>query len=280
MQESVANEHVERIVRNSGSSFYSAMRVLPPAKRAGMYAVYAFCREVDDIADEPGREADKRARLAAWRKEIDLLYDGRPETAVGSALTGPVKAFGLRKDTFLAVIEGMEIDSAERLRMADMAALESYCDKVACAVGRLSNPVFGIEEEKGEPVAVALGQALQLTNILRDLAEDAALNRLYLPRDLLERYGIPDEDAAIALAHPRFSEACDELAGLAERRFAEAAAALDRCDRRIMRPAIMMMAVYRRILRKLRQRGWLRLNEPVSLGAAEKLWIILRFGVV
>lgn len=280
MRDVDAKAYVADVVQRSGSSFASAMRILPPAKRDGMYAVYAFCREVDDIADARGRESDKRAKLSEWRAEIDLVYEGRPETPVGRALLGPVRVFGLKRETFLAVIEGMEIDSAEKLRLPDMAALEAYCDKVACAVGRLSNPVFGVEERLGEPVAVALGQALQLTNILRDLAEDATLNRLYLPHDLLMRFDIPDRDAAAAIAHARFPEACDELATLAARRFAEAEAALARCDRRIMRPAIMMMAVYRSILRKLRRRGWRRLDEPVSLGTAEKLWILLRYGVL
>jgi len=280
MRDIEANAYVADVVQRSGSSFVSAMRILPPAKREGMYAVYAFCREVDDIADAPGREADKLTRLGEWRQEIDRLFEGRPETPVGRALLGPVRVFGLRREVFLAVIEGMEIDSAERLRLPDMAALESYCDKVACAVGRLSNPVFGVEDSLGEPVAVALGQALQLTNILRDLAEDAALNRLYLPHDLLVRFDIPDDDVAAALNHRRFPEACDVLAALAARRFAEAEAALARCDRRIMRPAIMMMAVYRRILHKLRQRGWRALDRPVSLGTAEKLWILLRYGIL
>ena len=280
MRDIDAKAYVADVVQRSGSSFASAMRILPPEKRDGMYAVYAFCREVDDIADAPGPAAGKLAKLAEWRAEIDRLFEGRPETPVGRALLGPIKTYGLRREVFLAVIEGMEIDSAEKLRLPDMPALEAYCDKVACAVGRLSNPVFGVENGLGEPVAVSLGHALQLTNILRDLAEDAALNRLYLPHDLLMRFDIPDNDAAAALRHSRFPEACDVLATLAARRFAEAETALARCDRRIMRPAIMMMAVYRTILHKLRQRGWRRLDQPVGLGTAEKLWIFIRYALL
>jgi phytoene synthase len=273
-------EYVADLVRRSGSSFYAAMRILPPEKRAGMYAVYAFCREVDDIADEPAPEAEKRARLAEWRAEIDRLFAGAPETVVGRALTEPLRTFGLKRETFLAVIEGMEIDSAQKLRLPDMAALESYCDRVACAVGRLSNRVFGVSDGEGEPVAIALGQALQLTNILRDLAEDAALDRLYLPHDLLAAHGIPDDSAASALAHPAFPAACEVLAELAARRYVEAEAALARCDRRTMRPAIMMMGVYRTVFGKLRRRGWRRLNEPVGLNILEKLWILLRHSLI
>jgi phytoene synthase len=280
MRDIDAKAYVADVVQRSGSSFVSAMRILPPAKRDGMYAVYAFCREVDDIADAPGAAAEKRRKLAEWRAEIDRLFDGRPETPIGRALLDPVRVYGLRREVFLAVIAGMEIDSADRLRLPDMAALEDYCDKVACAVGRLSNPVFGVEDGLGEPVAVALGHALQLTNILRDLAEDAALNRLYVPHELLMRFDIPDDDAAAALGHIRFPEACDLLATLAARRFSEAEAALARCNRRIMRPAIMMMAVYRAMLGKLRRRGWRDLDRPVGLGAAEKLWIFVRYAVL
>jgi phytoene synthase len=280
MRDIDAKAYVADVVQRSGSSFVSAMRILPPARRDGMYAVYAFCREVDDIADAPGAAAEKRRKLAEWRAEIDRLFDGRPETPIGRALLDPVRVYGLRREVFLAVIAGMEIDSADRLRLPDMAALEDYCDKVACAVGRLSNPVFGIEDGLGEPVAVALGHALQLTNILRDLAEDAALNRLYVPHELLMRFDIPDDDATAALGHIRFPEACDVLATLAARRFAEAETALARCNRRIMRPAIMMMAVYRAMLGKLRRRGWRDLDRPVGLGAAEKLWIFVRYAVL
>jgi phytoene synthase len=280
MRDIDAKAYVADVVQRSGSSFVSAMRILPPAKRDGMYAVYAFCREVDDIADAPGAAAEKRRKLAEWRAEIDRLFDGRPETPIGRALLDPVRVYGLRREVFLAVVAGMEIDSADRLRLPDMAALEDYCDKVACAVGRLSNPVFGVEDGLGEPVAVALGHALQLTNILRDLAEDAALNRLYVPHELLMRFDIPDDDATAALGHIRFPEACDVLATLAARRFAEAETALARCNRRIMRPAIMMMAVYRAMLGKLRRRGWRDLDRPVGLGAAEKLWIFVRYAVL
>lgn len=280
MGASTDTEYVADLVRRSGSSFYAAMRILPPEKRAGMYAVYAFCRAVDDIADEPAPEAVKRARLAEWRAEIDRLFAGTPQTPVGRALLAPLSAFGFKRETFLAIIEGMEMDSAEKLRLPDMAALEAYCDRVACAVGRLSNRVFGVTDGVGEPVAVALGQALQLTNILRDLAEDAALDRLYIPREVLAAHGIPDDSARAALTHPGFPAACETLATLAARRYAEAEAALMRCDRRTMRPAIMMMAVYRALFNKLRRRGWRRLDQPVSLNPMEKIWILVRHGLI
>ncbi len=280
MKREQALEHVASVVRASGTSFYWAMRMLPRRKRDAMYAVYAFCREVDDIADDPGKQSDKLTRLGGWRVEIERLFNGRPQHPVSLALADPVEAFGLPKHAFLAVIEGMEIDSADSVRMPSVAALEAYCDRVACAVGRLSNRVFGIDDERGEPVATALGQALQLTNILRDLAEDAEIDRLYVPNDMLRRYDIPPNSAARAIRHPRFPELCDELAAIAHRRYLEASAALAACDRRTMRPAIMMMENYSRILDRLVKRGWKTPEKPVSLGKLQKLWILLRYGLI
>ena len=280
MGNSEAMGYVNAVVRRSGTSFLWAMRVLPPPKRDAMFAVYAFCREVDDIADDPGDPGDKLNRLEAWREEIERLFGGEPRSPVTCALAAPVGQFGLRKETFMAVIDGMEMDAAGGLRIADMAALEVYCDRVACAVGRLSNQVFGVDDKAGEAVAVALGQALQMTNILRDLREDAALDRLYLPGDMLHAHGIPNGDAPAVLAHPAMPEVCDALARLTEKRYVEAEAALSACDRRIMRPAIMMMQVYRRIFEKLRRRGWRRLDQRVGLPLWQKLWVLVRYGML
>ena len=274
-----ARAHVEAVVAASGTSFLGAMRLLPAPRRAAMYAIYAFCREVDDIADEPGARAEKLAALAAWRQEIERLYAGRPEAPTARALAGPVVAYGLAKDDFLALIEGMEMDAAT-IRAPAMADLERYCDRVACAVGRLSVRAFGAEEPAAREVAAELGHALQLTNVLRDLAEDAARGRLYLPKELLAAHGIASTEPAAVLAHPGLAAACEELAAIAERRYAAAAQALRACRRRPMRPAIVMMAVYRRILARLRRRGWARLDEPVSVPRAVTMWLALRHGLV
>jgi len=268
------------VVRRSGTSFFWAMRTLPGAKRTAMYAIYAFCREVDDIADDPGETADKLARLDRWRAEIEHIYAGRPGCSVSHALAGVVARFGLRKQDLLSVIDGMEMDAARCVRIADMNELNLYCDRVACAVGRLSIRVFGVDPEKGDRVAHALGQALQLTNILRDLQEDAGRDRLYLPGDLLRAHGITASDPAAVLAHPAVADVCAEVAETTRRRFDEAVSALAACDRRKVRPAIVMMEVYRRMFGLLVRRGWRRLGEPVALSKAEKLWIALRHGMV
>jgi squalene synthase HpnD len=275
-----AAAYVEAVVKRSGTSFYSAMRVLPPEKRRAMYAVYAFCREVDDIADEPGRFDDKLTRLGQWRGEIERLYGGRPRHAVTCALLGPVEHFGLRKEDFRAVIDGMEMDARDGFRIADMTELTLYCDRVACAVGRLSNRVFGLDDERSEALASCLGQALQLTNILRDIYEDAERGRLYLPADLLLSYGVRSDDLWTILKHPVVIKVCDMLSAVAENHFNEASAILAGCDRKQMRPAIMMMEVYRRILKRLQARGWDRLQEPVRLPMLDKAWVLIRHGML
>jgi phytoene synthase len=274
-------DYIEEVVRRSGTSFYWAMRFLPPEKRRAMFAVYAFCREVDDIADEPGPIDDKRRALQQWREEIDRLYAGRAAQPVSLALQDPVERFALRHEDFLAVIDGMEMDAAPRIRIADVPELHLYCDRVACAVGRLSVRIFGVPEPFGDQLSAALGEALQLTNILRDLKEDAARDRLYLPEDLLRAHGIVETaDAETTLRHPDVMEICEKIASLALRRFNEAASVASQCDRKRVRPAVIMMQVYRRTFDRLAGRGWRRWAEPVSVSRAEKLWVALRYGFV
>jgi squalene synthase HpnD len=266
---------IEAKVKNAGSSFYWAMRLLSPEKRAAMYAVYAFCREVDDIADEPSTVADKLAGLEEWRREIAAIYDGTPGTDLGRALAGHMQTYGFAKEDFLAVIDGMETDAAEALQLTDAKALALYCDRVACAVGRLSNRVFGLEPEIGNQLATALGEALQLTNILRDVAEDAARGRVYLPADLLTRHGVQGVAPAEMIRLSGMEAACLELAETTAARYAEAAAILSKCDRKAVRPARIMMHVYRTIFEMLRQRGWLRLDEPVSMSKLQKILAVI-----
>jgi squalene synthase HpnD len=275
-----AKAHVEAIVKRSKTSFYWAMRRLGEEKRSAMYAVYAFCREVDDIADDPGLETDKHVQLTAWRDEIERLYDNKPMNPVSQALVVAKDRFGLRKNDFLALIDGMEMDAHNAVRIADMPTLELYCDRVACTVGRLSNQIFGIDQQTGDQVAFLLGQALQLTNILRDVHEDAQRDRLYLPQDLLKEYGITVQGKADGvLDEPSLAELCRTLAQTAQRRFEESEAILETCDPVQMRPAIMMMEAYRRIFYRLLQNNWECFNPPVSLSKAEKLWVVFRYGI-
>ena len=271
---------IASIVRRSGSSFFYAMRRLPKQKRYAMFAIYAFCREVDDIADEPGKIGDKKAELAIWRVEIEHLYAGRPNHFITRALLGPVEAYGLLKDDFIAIIDGMEIDAEVEVRIATIEELELYCDRVASAVGRLSVRVFGVPEDLGIKLAFAQGQALQLTNILRDVHEDVGRNRIYLPQHLLMSNGIKMDDLEAIIAHPALADVCEILSRITQQRYREVRILIKQCDRNSVRPAIMMLEVYNKVFQKLTKRGWAELATPVALTKFEKIWIAIRYGVL
>lgn len=272
--------HVNRVVARSRTSFLPGMRVLSPERRRAVYAIYAFCREVDDIADEPGRPHDKRRALGAWREEIGRLYAGRPAWPTTRALLRPVRRFNLPRTEFLAVIEGMEIDAAATVRMRELDDLLAYCRKVAGAVGMLLVRTFGVPHQPGPRIAETLGCALQLTNILRDLSKDAALERIYVPLDVLARHGVAGHSSAAAFRHPGFAGACAELAALARARYAEADRLLVELGYRRMRPAVVMMKVYREILDRLEERGWDRIDGTVRVPRARGLWLALRYGML
>jgi phytoene synthase len=261
----------------SGSSFYAAMKLLPEERRNAMFAIYAFCRDVDDIADEPAPPGAKPRELDLWRREIAAIYAGAtPGKPLARALVGPVKRFGLLQEDFLAVIDGMQMDADRDIRAPDLAELDLYCARVAGAVGRLSVRVFGTWEPRADDVADHLGRALQLTNILRDLDEDAARNRLYLPRETLVKHGIDSDDPAVVLAHPALDAACAEIAALARSHYDKAARAMAECRRSAMRPAMMMGGVYRALLDRLERRGWAGPRRATKVPKLLKLWIVLR----
>ncbi len=267
-------------VAAAGTSFYWAMRLLPQARREAMFAVYAFCREVDDIADSDDPPAVKRAELARWRREIDAIYARRMGAGLPRVLADVAAAYKLRREDFLAVIDGMEMDAAADIRAPALAELDLYCDRVASAVGRLSVRIFGSDVPAADRVAGALGRALQLTNILRDLAEDAARGRLYLPRELLSAQGITEREPQAVLRHRRLGAVCEQLVEIAERHFVAARAAMRDCPRHAMRPAAVMGAVYHAILVRLRRRGWTDLDQEVKLPTPLKLWLALRHGLL
>lgn len=256
------------------------MRVLPAERRRAMYAIYAFCREVDDVVDEPGEIEDKRKALADWREEVGQLYAGQPTLPTTRALLGPVQRFGLPQDEFLAVIDGMETDAAPAVRMHTLDDLLAYCRRVAGAVGMLSIHAFGAPRDPGPQIAEALGNAFQLTNVLRDIEEDAALQRLYVPLDLLAKHGIAAEPLDTVFEHPRFADVCAELATLAWKHYEEADRLIKELGSRRMRAAAVMMAVYRETLDGLQARGWKRIGDPVRLTGARKVWIALRHGLL
>ncbi len=308
-------------VKRSGTSFGAGMAILPKKRREAMHAIYAFCREVDDIADDDGMSREERLRrLSEWRTEIERLYEGRPQFPASVALQEPARAFDLPKREFLMMIEGMEMDADGPIVAPSMERLHAYTRRVAGAVGLLSMPVFGApKSEASDRFALSLGDALQLTNILRDVAEDAAVGRLYLPAELLAKHGAPREARLISAALQFPSPACGrgvrregatptgqarfdapsppaplpqagegssalaaaarDLAAIAKQKFSEARAALNDLDWRTVRPALLMMGVYEAYLNKLEARGWEKIGAPLSISKAEKLLIAARYAI-
>jgi presqualene diphosphate synthase len=265
--------------RASGSSFYLAMRIMPKAQREAMFEIYSFCRRVDDVADEAGPRDWRLAQLQRWRADIDALYAGTPPAHL-SGLAQAVRGFDLQREDFLAVIDGMEMDVVADIRAPDLATFDLYCDRVASAVGRLSVRVFGMEKAPGLALAHHLGRALQITNILRDLDEDAAIGRLYLPREALTDAGIASDDPATVLASPAIGKACAVVATRAESHFAEAEAIMAKSARRTVYAPHIMATAYRMIFGRLMARGWQLPRQPVRLSRWQFLWIFLRYAIV
>ncbi|MFZ5618535.1 MAG: squalene/phytoene synthase family protein [Pseudomonadota bacterium] len=296
-----ARRHAEATVKKSGTSFAAGMSILPRKRREAMHAIYAFCREVDDIADDGGLTQQERLEaLDGWRTEIDRLYDGVPELPTGVALLEPVNAFDLPKQEFILLIEGMEMDAKGPIVAPTMEQLFAYTRRVAGAVGMLSMPTFGAQKgEASDRFALSLADALQLTNILRDVAEDARVGRLYLPAELLEKHGAPMEAAVVERvltrqrsdheddlrggedggSRPALQAVAHDLAEVAKQKFADARAALKDLDWRTVRPALLMMGVYEAYLKKLEARGWDKIGEPLSMLKAEKILISVRYAL-
>ncbi|MEO8319115.1 MAG: presqualene diphosphate synthase HpnD [Bradyrhizobium sp.] len=263
----------------SGSSFYAAMRILPRAQREAMFEIYSFCRQVDDIADSDGPRPERLAALQQWRDDVDALYQGRPPERMKDYVSS-VKTFGLKREDFLAIIDGMEMDVPQDIRAPDMATLDLYCDRVASAVGRLSVRVFGLPEGDGILLAHHLGRALQLTNILRDIDEDAGLGRLYLPREGLLHAGITGDDPAKVIAERALPKVCLPLVERAKSHFEQADEIMKRNSRRVVRAPRIMSKYYRAVLELLIARGFAVPREPVRVNKMAKIAILLRYAII
>jgi len=263
----------------SGSSFYAAMRILPRAQREAMFQIYSFCRQVDDIADSDGPRPQRLAALQRWRDDIGALYHGNPPPRVQD-YAASVKKFGLKREDFLAIIDGMEMDVPQDIRAPDLATLDLYCDRVASAVGRLSVRVFGLPEDDGIQLAHHLGRALQLTNILRDIDEDAGLGRLYLPREGLLLAGITTDDPNRVITDRALPKVCLPLAERAKKHFEKSDEIMKRNSRRAVRAPRIMSRYYRAILDLLLARGFAAPREPVHVHKWAKIAIVLRYAII
>lgn len=268
------DEHVTvAAVRRSGSSFRLGMQSLSRERRRAIHAVYAFCRVVDDIADGAAPTPEKLRFLREWRREIDRLHRA-PETPIGRELARAASLFKLPLEECHALLDGMETDSAERLRLARDSDLSLYCRRVAGSVGTLSVHIFGTPKARG--FALDLGRTLQLVNILRDVDEDAARERVYVPLARLGQLGFSDAPASVLVADPRFARTCEALAVEARAGFAAADDALRHLDRKALKPAILMMENYRRVLDRLEARGWGSRQGKLHLTTTDRLHLITR----
>ncbi|WP_442929456.1 presqualene diphosphate synthase HpnD [Mycetohabitans sp. B2] len=258
----------------SGSSFYAAMRILPRAQREGMYEIYSFCRQVDDIADSGASRESRLAALEQWRTAIAALYAGNASPQLAT-LARVAQQFSLRQDDFIAVIDGMEMDVLDTIVAPDRDTLDLYCDRVASAVGRLSVRVFGMPDDDGRQLAHHLGRALQLTNILRDIDEDADIGRVYLPRDTLAAAGIvhltPDAVRAASL-----DRACAPLVADAREHFAQATTIMARYPRRVVIAPRIMAQAYHALFAQLVRRGFAAPRERVRVSRARLMLAVAR----
>ena len=264
----------------SGSSFYAGMRVLPRAEREAMYAIYAFCRAVDDIADDQeGDRAGRAAALEAWRADIGALYAGGPP-GQAALVAEAVRRFGLDRADFDAVIDGMAMDVERDLRWPPAAELDLYCDRVASAVGRLSVKVFGMDDEPGRALAFHLGRALQLTNILRDIDEDAAIGRVYLPWEGLAAAGIPITTPLEVVADPRIDDVARGVAAEAATHYDRARAILAARPRGHLLAPRLMAAAYAKVLARMEAVGWRPPRTRVRVSKLALVMTVLRLSLL
>ena len=267
-----------RLTRQSGTSFYYAFRVLPRDKRQAIYALYSFCRVVDDCVDEEGGEGE--AGLRRWLEEAHRCYAGKPETELGQDLALALLQFPIPRSCFEEIVAGCRMDLSVR-RYPTYADLRVYCERVASAVGLASIEIFGYDDPRTRDYAVELGVALQLTNIVRDVGSDARRDRLYLPLEDLSRFGLTDREVLDAAANkgapaPPLRDLLGFQAERARGQYARAEALLPAADRKAMVPAQIMAAVYREMLEKVARRGFPLGDVRVSLSRPRKAWIAAR----
>ncbi|MFN3398142.1 MAG: presqualene diphosphate synthase HpnD [Sulfurimicrobium sp.] len=277
------DQYCQEKAASSGSSFYNSFRFLAPEKRRAITALYAFCREVDDVVDECSDAVVAQAKLNWWRGEIAAVFAtsassahrGTPQHPVGQALLPAIRAYDLPLEQFNEIIDGMEMDLRQN-RYADFKALQLYCYRVASVVGQLAATIFGASERRTMKYAHDLGMAFQLTNIIRDVGEDARRNRIYLPLDELRQFGVSEADILGGNESPEFHRLMAFQIGRARHFYAQALAALPQADRKSQRPGLVMAAIYRTLLDEIEADGCHVLKHKLALPPLRKLWIAWR----
>ena len=268
-------EYCQQKAAQSGSSFYYSFLFLPPNRRRAITALYAFCREVDDVVDECHDPAIAATKLVWWRQELARLYAGQPEHPVTRALLPALAEFNLPQEQLLEIIDGMEMD-LQQSRYLDFKALSLYCYRVASVVGLLAAEIFGYQDRKTQKYAHDLGMAFQLTNIIRDVGEDARIGRIYLPIDELQRFEVTAADILNARYSDNFRRLMEFQIERAEQYYAQAMSELPAGDRKLQRPGLVMAAIYRTLLDEIKRDGCQVLTQRTSLTPVRKLWIAWR----
>jgi len=268
-------EYCQQKAASSGSSFYYSFLFLPPNRRRAITALYAFCREVDDVVDECSDPQIAASKLAWWRQELDNLYAGRPQHPVTQALQAVLPEFSLPQEQLLEIIDGMEMD-LHQTRYLDFKALSLYCYRVASVVGLLAAEIFGHTDRQTLKYAHDLGMAFQLTNIIRDVGEDARRGRIYLPMDELKRFDVSVADILNSRHSENFRKLMEFQIARAEQYYTQAMSLLPAVDRKTQRPGLVMAAIYRTLLDEIKRDGCLVLNQRTSLTPLRKLWIAWR----
>ena len=266
------DQYCQQRAAQSGSSFYYSFLFLPPERRRAITALYAFCREVDDTVDEPGDPGVAKTKLAWWREEVGRLFAGTPQHPVTRALRPSLTAFGLLEQHLAEILDGMAMD-LDQNRYSEFAGLSLYCHRVAGVVGLLAAQIFGYANPRTKEYAEKLGLGFQLTNIIRDVGEDARKNRIYLPLDEMRRFKVDASDILNRRHTEGFSRLMEFQAERADRYCVEALAALPPEDRRSQRPGLVMAAIYRRLLEQIRHGGYRVLDQRTSLTPASKFWL-------
>ena len=265
-------QYVQDKAASSGSSFYYAFLFLPAPKRAAITAFYAFCREVDDVVDEAKEESLARIKLAWWQQEVEKSFAGQPSHPVMQALMPLAREYGIEARQLHAIIEGCEMDLTQT-RYLDYPGLQRYCHLVAGVVGEVAARIFGQTQEQTTAYAHKLGQALQLTNILRDVGEDAMRGRIYLPVNELKQFDVKAHEILNRGYSERFTALMQFQAQRAHSLYDEALALLPAADRRAQKPGLMMAAIYRALLRQIEKDQFQVLHQRIRLTPLRKMWL-------
>ena len=266
------DEYCQEKTAASGSSFYYSFLFLPPERRRAITALYAFCREIDDVVDECHDAQIAATKLAWWREELARVYAGNPQHPIGQALRPATERFNLPHELLSEIIDGMEMDLTQS-RYLDFTALSLYCYRVASVVGLLAAEIFGYQDRHTQKYAHDLGMAFQLTNIIRDVGEDARRGRVYLPLDEMKRFGVTVDDLFEARQTDNFRKLMEFQIERAEHYYAQALAQLPASDRKTQRPGLIMAAIYRDVLDVIKAEGCLVLKQRTSLTPLRKLWL-------